>query len=396
MKKRTIMAAPRTCFFSVVTVCVIGIIIGSFCDYRINVVLANKTDLGAFFATYGSYFSYCLYPAAGACLYVGFRKKGERFRLLAWTLLILSFFMAVYYSNSYNGKNVRALFGYTAGESSVLLSVLSWLFWVVLYAWVPFVMVRLLDDKNPDKLIAIGAAILVACIAADNVNLWLKQVASRPRYKYLITLDDPEERVSQLVADDPESCRQRRQFQILAQRQYDHRQYDVLAPHAGGCDEKEKRWKKSPLLHRSLPFCADLWLQPHPHDQSLPVRRMLWDSDHLSDLCYSEQGVFEWGRERIRITASPKDLKYAGTFRIQYEKEFHGRMFRDNEVTTVYVYDRPVDIDALTLQDSEVSEVHWFDLEEVWNEIQTDRHRFCVPAGGLKVLREYLNGEDAI
>ena len=45
--------------------------------------------------------------------------------------------------------------------------------------------------KNPDKLIAVGAAILVAGIAADNVNLWLKQVASRPRYKYLITLDDP-------------------------------------------------------------------------------------------------------------------------------------------------------------------------------------------------------------
>ena len=36
-----------------------------------------------------------------------------------------------------------------------------------------------------------GATILVAGIVSDNVNLWLKQVASRPRYKYLITLDDP-------------------------------------------------------------------------------------------------------------------------------------------------------------------------------------------------------------
>ena len=94
--------------------------------------------------------------------------------------------------------------------------------------------------------------------------------------------------------------------------------------------------------------------------------------------------------EELGITASPEDLKYAGAFRIQYEKEFHGRMFRDNEVTTVYVYDKPVDINSLTLQKSEVSEVRWFDLEEVWNEIQTDRHRFCVPTGGLKVLREYL------
>ena len=191
MNKKTVMAVPMACFWAVVAACLLGIAIGSFRDFSINVALENKTDLGAFFATYGSYFSYCLYPAAGACLFVGLRKKGERFRMLAWTLLILGCFMAVYYSNSYNGKAVRALLNYTAGESSPLLSVSSWLFWVILYAWVPLVMVRLLDDTNPDKLIAVGAAILVAGIAADNVNLWLKQVASRPRYKYLITLDDP-------------------------------------------------------------------------------------------------------------------------------------------------------------------------------------------------------------
>ena len=185
------MSMPIACFWGVLAACILGIIIGSFRDFDINVALADKTELGSFFATYGSYFSYCLYPAAGACLYVGLKKKGDRYRLLAWTLVILGWFMAVYYSNSYNGKVVRALFGYTAGESSAMLSVLSWLFWAVLYGWVPFAVIRLVDDSNPDKLIAVGAAILIAGIAADNVNLWLKQVASRPRYKYLITLEDP-------------------------------------------------------------------------------------------------------------------------------------------------------------------------------------------------------------
>ena len=182
---------PAACFWVVIAACVLGILIGSFRDFEINVALAGKTELGSFFATYGSYFSYCLYPAAGACLYVGIKKKGERYRLLAWTLLLLGWFLAVYYSNSYNGKAVRALFGYTAGESSAMLSVLSWLFWAVLYSWVPIVVIRLVDNANPDKLIAVGAAILIAGIAADNVNAWLKEVASRPRYKYLITLDDP-------------------------------------------------------------------------------------------------------------------------------------------------------------------------------------------------------------
>jgi isopentenyldiphosphate isomerase len=96
-------------------------------------------------------------------------------------------------------------------------------------------------------------------------------------------------------------------------------------------------------------------------------------------------------KEELGIEAQPEQLHYAGTFRIKYEKEFHGRMFRDNEVAAVYVYEETVEIGDLTLQESEVSEVRWFDLDEVWEEIHHSRERFCVPAGGLEVLKNYLN-----
>ncbi len=96
-------------------------------------------------------------------------------------------------------------------------------------------------------------------------------------------------------------------------------------------------------------------------------------------------------QEELGIAAKPEQLIYAGSFRIQYEEEFHGQVFRDNEVTKVYVYQEPVDIKELILQKSEVDEVRWFDLEEVWTEIKTSRERFCMPARGLNVLREYLN-----
>ena len=235
MKKKTVMAVPMACFWAVTAACVLGIAVGSFKDFSINEALANKTDLGAFFAAYGSYFPYCLYPAAGACLYVGLKKKGGQYRLLAWTLLLLGFFMAVYYSNSYSGKNVRALLGYTAGESSPLLSVLSWLFWAALYAWVPFVMVKLLDDTDPDKLIAVGAAILAAGITADNVNLWLKQVASRPRYKYLITLENPG---------------------------IEYRQWWQMIPNLAGSNDNFKSWPSGNMtiasMMFSLPMLADV------------------------------------------------------------------------------------------------------------------------------------------
>ena len=231
MKKKTILAMPVGCFWGVVAVCVIGIIVGSICDFDINVALANKTAIGSFFATYGSYFSYCLYPAAGACLFVGLRSKGDRFRALATVLLLLGWFLAVYYSNSYNGKTVRALFGYTAGESSAALSVLSWLFWAVLYAWVPFVTVKLVDRRDPDKLIAVGAAILVAGIVADNVNLWLKQVGSRPRYKYLITLDDPKS---------------------------EFRQWWQMVPNLAGSNDNYKSWPSGNMTIASMMFALPM------------------------------------------------------------------------------------------------------------------------------------------
>ncbi len=95
-------------------------------------------------------------------------------------------------------------------------------------------------------------------------------------------------------------------------------------------------------------------------------------------------------KEELGIGAEPEELAFAGIFRIRYEKEFHGRLFRDNEITWVYVYSAPVKAEALALQASEVDEARWFDLEDVWTEIQTSRKRFCMPAAGLQMLREYL------
>ena len=97
-------------------------------------------------------------------------------------------------------------------------------------------------------------------------------------------------------------------------------------------------------------------------------------------------------REELGIEAQPEQLRFAGTFHIQYEKEFHGRLFRDNEHANVYVFDGPVG--ELKLQESEVSEVRWFDLEEVWEETGRTRERFCVPRPGLALLRAYLDREE--
>ncbi len=233
MKKKTVMAVPAACFFCVVAVCVLGIILGSLFDFQINESIANVTKIGTYFAAFGCYFSYCLYPAAGMCLYKGLKKKG--LPLAGTMLLLIGWFLAVYYTNSYSGSKVRALLQYTAGESSPWLSALSWLIITALYVWPMLVCGRALDEKDADKLIAVGAAILIAGVLADNVNLWLKQVASRPRYKYLITLDDPRS---------------------------EYRQWWQMVPNLAGANDSYKSWPSGNMtiasMMFSLPMLADL------------------------------------------------------------------------------------------------------------------------------------------
>ena len=95
--------------------------------------------------------------------------------------------------------------------------------------------------------------------------------------------------------------------------------------------------------------------------------------------------------EELGIKAVKGDLDFAGTFRIQYEKEFHGKIFRDNEVAFVYVYSRLINVDELILQKEELDSVEWFDLEYVYNACRQHDRKFCVPIGGLEIIRRYFN-----
>ena len=96
-------------------------------------------------------------------------------------------------------------------------------------------------------------------------------------------------------------------------------------------------------------------------------------------------------QEELGIVASPEELKYAGTFNIKYEKEFHNKLFKDNEIAFVYVYLGEIDIDDITVQEEELECVEWFDLEETYTECLAHNQKFCVPVKGLETARQYLD-----
>lgn len=96
--------------------------------------------------------------------------------------------------------------------------------------------------------------------------------------------------------------------------------------------------------------------------------------------------------EELGIKACPEDLQFAGTFRIDYEKEFSGKLFRDKEIAFVYLYLKEIHLSEIVVQKEELDCVEWFDLEETYRECLAHNQKFCVPIKGLEMAREFLTG----
>ena len=192
VKKGQILGMRSQVFGIIVSILCVGIIIGSFFDFDISLTLSNKTAIGKFYETYGNMLAFLMYPVAVACLYVGFKGKGEKYRFLSISSLIAGGFWAVNNLNGKYSKYTRSLLGYTPGDAGSFLPLAcNFIIWIAVSCLVIFVITKLLDESQADKLIAIGAVILVAALLSDAVNEWLKVVGCRPRYRYLVTLEDP-------------------------------------------------------------------------------------------------------------------------------------------------------------------------------------------------------------
>lgn len=94
--------------------------------------------------------------------------------------------------------------------------------------------------------------------------------------------------------------------------------------------------------------------------------------------------------EKLGIAASEEELHYVGVHHRAFEDVFCGRTFRDNELSSVYVYTESVEIEELTLQESEVEEVIWMDYEECMQEVREGTLSNCIYEEEFRMVGEYL------
>ena len=84
--------------------------------------------------------------------------------------------------------------------------------------------------------------------------------------------------------------------------------------------------------------------------------------------------------EELGIYATGEQLKEIGINENNSKKKFYGREFKNHEISTIYLYEEPVDITKLKLQEEEVSEVCWIDSKELLDKIKREKIEVTNPS----------------
>lgn len=123
---------------------------------------------------------------------------------------------------------------------------------------------------------------------------------------------------------------------------------------------------------------------------SFPGRLDTSSAGHIPAGCEPVDSALRELQEELGVTARPEELTPAGKFDIGYDAMFHGRLFRDREVSFVYVLFRDVPEVEITIQQEELESVVWQDFAAVLAAVGRHDPSYCVPSGGLACLRETL------
>ena len=82
--------------------------------------------------------------------------------------------------------------------------------------------------------------------------------------------------------------------------------------------------------------------------------------------------------EELGIQAAPDQLIEFGVQYKNYQGEFYGKPFRDNQRSILYLYKEPIDTERLNLQKSEIESVIWMDYKEALHAIRENAMKHCI------------------
>ena len=132
----------------------------------------------------------------------------------------------------------------------------------------------------------------------------------------------------------------------------------------------------------------DVLLQKRSESKdSNPGCYVISSAGHIPAGCGYLDSALRELKEELGIDASSEELELRLIRRISYSDIFHGKLFKDNQVTRVYKMKRnDIDIEKLNLQKEEVEEVIWMDYEECIKAVKNNTIKHCIYLEELEKL----------
>ncbi len=93
-------------------------------------------------------------------------------------------------------------------------------------------------------------------------------------------------------------------------------------------------------------------------------------------------------KEELGVDASEDELIVCGDRTIIADEEFHGKPFHDRQYTRVFALFCDKDESEFRLQESEVSEVRWMDIDDAINDVLNDAFPNCIVPDELMQVKE--------
>lgn len=98
-------------------------------------------------------------------------------------------------------------------------------------------------------------------------------------------------------------------------------------------------------------------------------------------------------KEELGIVILPEQLHFCGKRKFSFQDTFHGKLFFDKQVSSVYIVWMDIQKDAMHLQKEEIADVLWMDFDDCIKMVKENSMKHCIAMEELEMLQTYILNE---
>lgn len=136
---------------------------------------------------------------------------------------------------------------------------------------------------------------------------------------------------------------------------------------------------------------VELLLQKRSENKdAFPGSYDISSAGHLGPGETFEEAAVRELQEELGIEVTEGELTFVCQRFSQYQGEFHGKPFHNREINRVYLLEKDVALEELSLQEEEVESVKWMKISDIVAEMDAGNPKMCVSRTEIGLLTDWL------